>query len=83
MVSPGPQENGIIRLTFQPVNCPLLKLLERDFGSWRHIVEIETMGVVLLLIRGCRELLLFVVENRSSFRVNSLKILSYHLAAAS
>lgn len=35
--------------TFQSVNSPLLKLLERDFRRWRHIVKVETVGVVLLL----------------------------------
>ena len=40
--------------TPQPVNAPSFELLERDFRRWRDIIEIQTVGILLLLVRcGC------------------------------
>lgn len=36
------------------------------------------MGILLLLVRGCCELLLFVVEGGPPFGVNSMEVLSDH-----
>lgn len=64
--------------TSQSINGPLLKLLERDLGSGRHIVEIQTVGVVLLLVGGRGELLLFVVEHGAPLGVDAVRVLPDH-----
>jgi hypothetical protein len=69
---------GKVVHTSQPVNGPLLKLLERYVGSGRRGIEIQTMRVLGLLVSRVRELLLAVVEDVSPLRINAVEILSLH-----
>lgn len=64
--------------TFQSVDGPLLELLECYVCCWRDLIEVQTKGIVLLLVCGSRELLLFVVKGGSSFGVNPVHVLSNH-----
>ena len=65
--------------TLESVNGPLLKLLESYLCSWRDLVEVQSVRVVLLLVRRRCELLLPVVDDIPSFWVNPVDILSNHL----
>lgn len=69
--------------TFQSVDSPLFKLLERDLSGGRHIVEVQTVWIFLLLEGRSCELLLFVIEDGPSLGVNSMVVLSYHDAGSS
>jgi hypothetical protein len=75
---------GIIKIlktkiyTLQSVNGPLLELLKRNLCCRWDLVEIETMGIVLLLVCRRRELLFFVVQGGPPFGVDSMKVLSNH-----
>lgn len=66
--------------TLQSVNRPLLELFQSDLGRRWDIVEIQAMRVVLLLERRRCELLLSWVQVGPPLGVNSMKILSYHVA---
>lgn len=53
-------------ITSQPVDGPLFKLLEFDLGGRRVFIEAQSMGVVLLLVLGNSELLLFMIFDVTS-----------------
>ena len=65
--------------TAQTINRPLFKLLERDICCRRSDVEVQSVLVVQILVGGCRELFLAVVEVVSPFGIDSGKVLSDHL----
>lgn len=67
-------------LTLQSVDRPLFKLLEGDLCRRRHLVEVETMWVFLLLVYRGRELLLPVVDDCPSLGINPMHILPDHSA---
>lgn len=69
--------------TFQSVDSPLFKLLERDLSGGRHIVEVQTVWIFLLLEGRSCKLPLFVIEDSPSLGVNSMVVLSHHDAGGS
>jgi len=60
-----------MRLTPQPINSPLLKLLERNISRRRRNVEIQSVLVLDILVRGRRELFLPMVERRPPLGIDS------------
>lgn len=64
--------------TSQPVNCPLLKLLERDVGRGRVRVEVEAVRILGVLVLGRRELLLAVVDDIAPLVVDAVLVVSQH-----
>ncbi len=68
--------------TSQPIDSPLLELLECDLGRGGDFVEAQAVRVVLLFICGNCELFLLVINRTSSFGVNSIIVLSYHLCSS-
>lgn len=69
---------GESALTSQPVNGPLLKLLKPDLGGWRDMVDVQSMGIVLFLVRGAGELLLLVIDGRPSLWIDSIRVVANH-----
>ena len=67
-----------VRTTSQPIDGPLLELLERDFSGGGGFIEVQAVRVFLLFICGDCELFLLVINCTSPFRVNSIIILSDH-----
>lgn len=70
---PGEEE-----YTSESIYRPLLKLLQRNFRRRRDFVEIQTMRIFMLLVRGICKLLLLVVEACPPFGVEAINILSNH-----
>ena len=64
--------------TSQSVDGPLLELLELDFGDGGGFVEIQSVGIGLLLVLGNSELLFFMIVNVPSLGLKSLSIRSNH-----
>ena len=67
-------------ITSQPIDGPLLELLESNFSCWGDFVQIEPVRVILLFVRGRSELLLFVVEYISTLWINPTVIMPDHCA---
>ena len=64
MISPLQEKNTI---TSQPVDGPLLELLKFDLGGRGGFVETQSVGIVLLVVLGNRELpFLMIVDVPSS-----------------
>lgn len=57
----------------------MFKLLEGDVCRGRIGVEVEAVGVLSLLVRGRRELLLAMVENIAPLGVDPVVVLFQHL----
>lgn len=74
---------GIAKQTSQTINSPLLKLLQRNIRRWRHDIEVQSMLVFEILVCGCRELFLAVVDIVPPFGINACEILSDHPAQVS
>lgn len=53
--------------TLQSVNSPLLKLLKRDLGRGRRVVQVQTVRVFLLLVDWCGKLSLFRIDDSPAF----------------
>lgn len=70
----------MIRLvrTPQPINSPLLKLLQRNLLRRRHIIEIQPVRVLLLLVGCVRELFFLVADDIAPLGVDALWILPDH-----
>lgn len=64
--------------TAQPVNGPLLKLLEGDVCGWRGQVEVQAVRVVGVLVGRLGELLLAVVDDISPLGVDAPEVLPDH-----
>lgn len=65
-------------LTSQPVNGPLFELLKPDLGGWRDMVDVQSMGIVLFLVRRAGELLLLVIDGRPSFWIDPIRVVANH-----
>lgn len=64
--------------TFESIDGPLFELLKRDFRSWRRVIDVQPMRIVLLL-EGCGGELTFLwVNDGPPLRINSINILSDH-----
>jgi len=78
IVREGPTFNVNTSGTFQPIDRPCLKLLQRNLcRRWQHI-EIETVFVVLLLEFCFGELPLLVVEISAALGVNPGIVVADH-----
>lgn len=64
--------------TSEAVDCPLLELLEGDVCRGRRRVEVEPVGILLLLVTAVDELL-FAVVDVPPFWVYPVEILSEHV----
>lgn len=64
--------------TSETVDCPLLKLLEGDVCRGRRRVEVESVGILLLLVPAVDELLLAVVD-MPPFGVYPVEVLPEHV----
>lgn len=64
--------------TPQPINGPLLELLEGDLSRRRRVVQVQTVRVVLLLVDWYGELPFFVVDSCPAFGVDTVGVLSNH-----
>lgn len=64
--------------TLQPINGPLLKLLEGDLSRRRRVIQVQTVRVVLLLVDWYGELPFFVVDSCPAFGVDTVGVLSNH-----
>lgn len=53
-------------ITSEPIDGPLLELLEFDLGGRRGFVEAQPMGIILLLVLGNSKLLLFMIVDITS-----------------
>lgn len=67
--------------TLQPINSPLLKLLEGDLRRGRRVVQVQAMRIVLLLVDRRSKLSFLVVDSRPAFRVDPMCILSNHFVS--
>lgn len=66
------------RITSQPVNSPLFKLLQRDVGGRSFTVEVEARGIIGLLVLRGGKLLLAVVNDIAPLWVNAIVLLPQH-----
>ena len=57
----------------------MLELLEGDFGCGRRVIEVQAVGIVVLLVGRVGELFFLVVDDISSFGVDTVIVLAYHL----
>lgn len=64
--------------TSEAVDCPLLELLEGDVCRGRRRVEVESVGILLLLVPAVDELLLAVVD-MPPFGVYPIEVLPEHV----
>ena len=64
--------------TSQSVYGPLLKVFESDLCGWRDAVQIEPMGIFLLLVSRIGELSLSVADSVLSFGIDAISICSDH-----
>jgi hypothetical protein len=64
--------------TFQSVNGPLLELFQGDLRGRRCFIDVQTVGIVLLLVCWGSKLPFLGVNNSSSFRIDPMGVLSYH-----
>lgn len=67
-----------VKRTFQSVNRPLFKLFKCYLCSWRDLIEVQTVRIILLLVCRCSKLLLPVIEDSPLFGINSVDILPNH-----
>ncbi len=72
----GHGESWLSERTFQPVDCPLLELLERNLCRGRDFVEGEAVGVFLLLVSRICELLLLVADGVFALWINPIWVLT-------
>lgn len=72
----GAKVNG--EVTSQPIDGPSFKLFQADFGGRGKVIEIQPMWILLLLVERRCELLLFMMEFVSSFRIDTIEILPNH-----
>lgn len=71
-------ERGIEELTSQPVDRPLLELLERDVGGGRRAVVVQPVGVALLFPLSGAELRLAVVKHVATLGLDAVWVLTDH-----
>lgn len=67
--------------TSQSVDSPLFKLLEGYVGSWWLGVEVETMRILRIFVLGCSKLLLPMIDDVASLRIDPVVVLSQHLVS--
>lgn len=65
--------------TLQSVNSPLLELLEGDLCSWGDFVEVQSVGIILLLEDRGGKLFLLGVQSRPPLWINFAEILPDHV----
>ena len=66
-------------LTLQSVDCPCLKLLQRDLSrGWQHI-EVKPVFIVLLLELGLCKLSFLVIQVRTALGIDSGVIVANHV----
>lgn len=68
--------------TLQPVNRPLFELFEGNLCCRGNIIEIQPVGVILLLEDWSCELLLLMIKIGPSLGIDPVKVLSNHLETA-
>ena len=47
--------------TSKPVDSPLLELFKCDLSGWRDLVEVQSMRIFKLFVRGSCEQLFFII----------------------
>jgi hypothetical protein len=72
---------GDRKRTSQPVNRPLLELLQRDICSRRCAVEVQPVRVGVLFPLGSAELFFAIVDDVATLAVNAVCICTEHLDA--
>ena len=72
------RELGAIYDTSQSINGPLLELLESNLCCWWGFVQVQTMGVLLLLVEWSSELLLLVINSAPPLWIEAAEVLSDH-----
>ncbi len=72
------QNQGSDSDTSQSIYGPLLELLKSDFSGGRDLIEVQSVGIFLLLVCWDCELLLLVIKCTPPLRVYTTVVLSDH-----
>ena len=64
--------------TPEPINCPLLEVLKRNFSYWGQIIEVQSVRIVLILVRSGSELFFLMIEGTSPLWIYAIVVLPYH-----
>jgi hypothetical protein len=78
----GGSAGGGSERTPQTIDSPLLELLQRNIQRRRHDIEVQSMPILDILVRGRRELFLAMVDIIPAFGIDAREVLSYHLAVS-
>ncbi len=66
------------RLTSQSINGPLLKVFQSDLSSRRDMIEVQPVGIILLLVRRGSKLFLFVINRGPSLWIDPCRLIPNH-----
>lgn len=66
-------------VTSKSINGPFFEFFERDVGSWRDLVEVETVAILLFLESRFCKLLLLVSYYVSPLWIYAIELLLDHL----
>lgn len=64
--------------TSQSIDCPLFELLKGDLCSGGYFIEVQSVGVFLLLVCWGRELLLLMIKCTPPLGIYTVVVLPYH-----
>lgn len=69
-------------LTPQSIDSPLFKVFESNFGCGRYVIDVQAVGIILLLMCWASELLLPVINGCPSLWIDTTGFVPDHALSA-